>query len=136
MAFLMRRQRTNGDWPQESVTGIFNRSCGITYANYRNIFPVWALGAYCSRYARRDPALVGAAGDRAPLGPPTAALLRGGSRSTGRARALLTSGAEDPEPVSAETPKSTRRRARAGSAKPSSGKRSAGRKRAASRPRA
>lgn len=80
--FLMSRQRTNGDWPQESVTGIFNRSCGITYANYRNIFPVWALGAYCSRYDARDQGLVGEAGDRAPLGPPASGLKSGaGSRN-------------------------------------------------------
>ncbi len=31
---------------QEAITGVFNRSCGITYTSYRNVFPVWALGRY------------------------------------------------------------------------------------------
>lgn len=59
--FLLRRQRANGDWPQESVAGIFNRTCGISYSNYRNIFPIWALGAYATRYRFAAPGLVGAA---------------------------------------------------------------------------
>jgi squalene cyclase len=42
--FLMARQQPNGDWEQEGITGVFNRSCGITYSQYRNIFPLWALG--------------------------------------------------------------------------------------------
>lgn len=45
-AFLMRAQQRNGDWPQQHISGVFNRNCMITYANYRNIFPVWALGVY------------------------------------------------------------------------------------------
>jgi len=45
-AFLMRMQEDNGDWPQQSITGVFNRNCMITYANYRNIFPIWALAKY------------------------------------------------------------------------------------------
>lgn len=44
--FLMQRQRPDGDWEQEGITGVFNRSCGITYSQYRNIFPLWALGRY------------------------------------------------------------------------------------------
>ncbi|KAK3265827.1 cycloartenol synthase [Cymbomonas tetramitiformis] len=43
---LMRLQAEDGDWPQQSITGVFNRNCMITYANYRNIFPLWALGEY------------------------------------------------------------------------------------------
>ena len=39
-------QTPDGDWAQEGVSGIFNRTCSITYANYRNIFPLWALAAY------------------------------------------------------------------------------------------
>jgi squalene cyclase len=34
------------DWPQEGITGVFNRACGITYTAYRNVFPIWALGRY------------------------------------------------------------------------------------------
>ena len=26
--------------------GVFNKNCMITYAAYRNIFPIWALGEY------------------------------------------------------------------------------------------
>lgn len=48
--FLMRLQRTSGDWPQQSVAGVFNRTCGITYTSYRNVFPIWALGAYRTEY--------------------------------------------------------------------------------------
>ena len=39
-------QLPSGDWPQERIAGVFNRNCSITYANYRNIFPIWALGVY------------------------------------------------------------------------------------------
>jgi len=45
-AFLIRSQHENGDWPQQHISGVFNRNCSITYANYRNIFPIWALGSY------------------------------------------------------------------------------------------
>ncbi|KAI7837939.1 hypothetical protein COHA_008245 [Chlorella ohadii] len=61
-AFLLSKQRADGgwgesylscqdkeesgDWPQQHISGVFNRNCMITYANYRNIFPVWALGMY------------------------------------------------------------------------------------------
>lgn len=43
---LMNMQLSNGDWPQQHISGVFNRNCMITYANYRNIFPLWALGKY------------------------------------------------------------------------------------------
>lgn len=51
--FLLRRQRVTGDWAQESVAGIFNRTCGITYTAYRNVFPIWALGVYRTAYPQR-----------------------------------------------------------------------------------
>jgi len=44
--YLMQKQQPNGDWPQQHISGVFNRNCMITYANYRNIFPIWALGLY------------------------------------------------------------------------------------------
>ncbi|GFR46984.1 hypothetical protein Agub_g8636 [Astrephomene gubernaculifera] len=44
--FLLRAQLPSGDWPQQHISGVFNRNCMITYANYRNIFPIWALGHY------------------------------------------------------------------------------------------
>ena len=47
-AYLMSEQLPNGDWKQEGIAGVFNRACGISYTQYRNIFPMWAL----ARYAR------------------------------------------------------------------------------------
>jgi cycloartenol synthase len=44
--FLLGIQNANGDWPQQHISGVFNQNCMITYANYRNIFPIWALGLY------------------------------------------------------------------------------------------
>lgn len=84
--YLMSRQSADGDWPQEGITGVFNRwrlpallvllhppptlglcvfmisesavsirlsvlinrACGITYTQYRNVFPIWALGRYAT----------------------------------------------------------------------------------------
>mmetsp|Transcript_18558 Transcript_18558/g.52140 ORF Transcript_18558/g.52140 Transcript_18558/m.52140 type:complete len:764 (-) Transcript_18558:390-2681(-) len=43
---LMSMQQPSGDWPQQTISGVFNHNCMITYANYRNIFPTWALGMY------------------------------------------------------------------------------------------
>ncbi len=46
--FLLAKQEENGDWPQESISGVFNHTCAITYTSYRNVFPIWALGRYFS----------------------------------------------------------------------------------------
>jgi len=51
-AALLRLQLPNGDWPQQRISGVFNRNCMITYANYRNIFPIWALGEVRSARCR------------------------------------------------------------------------------------
>jgi len=32
--------------PFQEIMGVFNKNCMITYAAYRNIFPIWALGEY------------------------------------------------------------------------------------------
>mmetsp|Transcript_17053 Transcript_17053/g.23413 ORF Transcript_17053/g.23413 Transcript_17053/m.23413 type:complete len:914 (+) Transcript_17053:394-3135(+) len=48
--YLMKRQLPCGDWPQEGIAGVFNRSCGITYTSYRNVFPIWALGRCVATY--------------------------------------------------------------------------------------
>ena len=45
-AFLIRAQSAEGDWPQQQISGVFNRNCMISYSNYRYIFPLWALGVY------------------------------------------------------------------------------------------
>jgi squalene cyclase len=50
IVYLMHEQLPDGDWPQAGILGVFNRSCGITYSQYRNIFPIWALGRYASLY--------------------------------------------------------------------------------------
>jgi len=51
--YLINRQLTSGDWPQEGISGVFNRACGITYTGYRNIFPIWALGRCSTVYGNR-----------------------------------------------------------------------------------
>ncbi|KAK4493363.1 hypothetical protein RD792_017741 [Penstemon davidsonii] len=49
---LINAQFEDGDFPQEEIMGVFNKNCMITYAAYRNIFPIWALGEYRSRVLR------------------------------------------------------------------------------------
>ncbi|KAI0566831.1 cycloartenol synthase [Gracilaria domingensis] len=44
--FLIRSQEENGDWPQQNICGVFNKNCMISYSQYRNIFPIWALSEY------------------------------------------------------------------------------------------
>lgn len=34
-AYLMRTQLPSGDWPQQHISGVFNRNCMISYSNYR-----------------------------------------------------------------------------------------------------
>jgi len=51
--YLISRQLPSGDWPQEGISGVFNRACGITYTAYRNIFPIWALGRCSEAYGSR-----------------------------------------------------------------------------------
>lgn len=46
--FLEKEQLPNGDFKQEHINGVFNHNCMISYTNYRNIFPLWALGRYYS----------------------------------------------------------------------------------------
>jgi len=48
--YLTSQQRPNGDWKQEGIAGVFNRACGISYTQYRNIFPMWALARYARHY--------------------------------------------------------------------------------------
>ena len=39
-----------GDWPHESIVGVFNANCMITYMNYRNQFALKALGRFCAKF--------------------------------------------------------------------------------------
>ncbi|MFO0628991.1 MAG: prenyltransferase/squalene oxidase repeat-containing protein [Polyangiales bacterium] len=51
--FLVDRQGDDGVWPEESIAGVFNRTCMIKYDNYRRYFPTWALAEWrASRDAR------------------------------------------------------------------------------------
>ncbi|XP_063934662.1 lanosterol synthase-like isoform X2 [Zophobas morio] len=52
---LKQRQLLNGDWPQESICGVFNKNCMINYSNFKNIFPIWALARFTERYPQESP---------------------------------------------------------------------------------
>ena len=43
---LVGLQEGSGDWPQQHISGVFNRNCMITYANYR-----WVGCPRCARCA-------------------------------------------------------------------------------------
>ncbi|XP_058379294.1 lanosterol synthase isoform X1 [Diceros bicornis minor] len=47
---LLRKQLPNGDWPQDNMNGVFNKSCAIHYTSYRNVFPIWVLGRFSRLY--------------------------------------------------------------------------------------
>ncbi|KQJ93264.1 hypothetical protein BRADI_3g03497v3 [Brachypodium distachyon] len=46
---LINLQLVDGEFPQQEIMGVFSRNCTISYSQYRNIFPVWALGEYRCR---------------------------------------------------------------------------------------
>ncbi|ETW79079.1 hypothetical protein HETIRDRAFT_453585 [Heterobasidion irregulare TC 32-1] len=41
---VMSRQLPDGSWPQEAIEGVFNKSCAISYPNFKFAFTVWMLG--------------------------------------------------------------------------------------------
>ncbi|XP_006656089.2 achilleol B synthase-like [Oryza brachyantha] len=43
---LINMQLETGDFPQQEHIGSFNSSVYFNYPNYRNLFPIWALGEY------------------------------------------------------------------------------------------
>ncbi|MCC6751242.1 MAG: hypothetical protein IT371_26555 [Deltaproteobacteria bacterium] len=43
---LIERQDRDGDWPRESIVGVFNKTALINYENYRRYFSIWALAQY------------------------------------------------------------------------------------------
>ncbi|KAK1420353.1 hypothetical protein QVD17_21881 [Tagetes erecta] len=43
---LINAQMDNGDFPQQETTGVYMKNCMLHYAEYRNIFPLWALAEY------------------------------------------------------------------------------------------
>ncbi|GER32705.1 amyrin synthase [Striga asiatica] len=46
---LINAQMDDGDFPQQEITGVYQKNCMLHYAQYRNIFPLWALGEYRKR---------------------------------------------------------------------------------------
>jgi lanosterol synthase len=40
---IMDRQQPNGEWLQEAIEGVFNKSCMISYPNYNTGAGVFAL---------------------------------------------------------------------------------------------
>ncbi|XP_020183566.1 cycloartenol synthase-like [Aegilops tauschii subsp. strangulata] len=46
---LINFQSEDGEFPQQDIIGVANRNLMLTYAQYRNIFPIWALGEYYRR---------------------------------------------------------------------------------------
>ncbi|KAI6920009.1 oxidosqualene-lanosterol cyclase [Hortaea werneckii] len=51
---LMHRQQPNGEWLQEGIEGVFNKSCMISYPNYKFIFPIKALGMYANHFGNTE----------------------------------------------------------------------------------
>jgi lanosterol synthase len=47
---IMERQQPNGEWLQEAIEGVFNKSCMISYPNYKFTFTIKALGMFAQRY--------------------------------------------------------------------------------------
>nr|UXX25230.1 OSC [Aloe vera] len=47
--FLINMQEENGDFPQQEMVGIFVKNGCLNYAQYKSIFPIWALGEYRKR---------------------------------------------------------------------------------------
>ncbi|EGN92185.1 hypothetical protein SERLA73DRAFT_99556 [Serpula lacrymans var. lacrymans S7.3] len=41
---VMSRQLPDGSWPQEAIEGVFNKTCAISYPNFKFSFPIWMLG--------------------------------------------------------------------------------------------
>jgi squalene-hopene/tetraprenyl-beta-curcumene cyclase len=53
--YLIDRQRPDGDWDEKYATGTgFPRVFYLTYADYRNTFPILALSAFAKAKAARD----------------------------------------------------------------------------------
>ena len=46
ISFIAARQEENGDFPQEGISGVFNKNCMETYTSYRNVFPLWAISRF------------------------------------------------------------------------------------------
>lgn len=49
---LKKRQLPTGDWPRESVAGVFFGTAMLEYCLYKNYFPTWALALYEQRISK------------------------------------------------------------------------------------
>lgn len=49
---IINYQNPDGSWPQQSIEGVFNHNCAISYPNYKFYFSIWALGRYGNKYGR------------------------------------------------------------------------------------
>lgn len=47
---IMDRQQDNGEWLQEAIEGVFNKSCMISYPNYKFTFVIKALGLFARKF--------------------------------------------------------------------------------------
>lgn len=58
---LINLQLEDGEFPQQEIIGAFSKNCAISYSQYRNIFPIWALGEYRCRVllGRQDASVTG-----------------------------------------------------------------------------
>ena len=49
VAHLVQTQLPDGDWPDEPMRGVFNKTALIRYDTYRRTFPIWALALHLDR---------------------------------------------------------------------------------------
>ncbi|KAI9828342.1 MAG: Lanosterol synthase (Oxidosqualene--lanosterol cyclase) [Thelocarpon impressellum] len=50
LRLIASRQQANGEFLQEAIEGVFNKSCMISYPNYKFVFPIKALGMFARRF--------------------------------------------------------------------------------------
>ena len=53
--YLVEQQQPDGEWPRQTMVGVFNKTALIHYDNYRRYFPVWALAEYARARSSRWP---------------------------------------------------------------------------------
>ncbi|KAM3196981.1 hypothetical protein ACQJBY_072582 [Aegilops geniculata] len=51
---LMNMQLDTGEFPQQEHVGCFNSSLDFNYGNYRNLYPIWAIGEFRRRLLEKN----------------------------------------------------------------------------------